>query len=273
MSAIACAISKLPIKPGEGMVCIPLRARNSYFGDQMKMEIETGSTFTYSTDILYPFGFPIKGKAGRNVVFESIVKDAGVKGLERFFNLPINELVHILSRTSEEVDLDIHRDLRVSTCIFVKRKIYDYLAQSPIPSMFNTDLGKEYDELQDMLKAWNEKKSQNSDMTPDEEMFDEMNPFNLLGSSRVRLFSTVSQRQYLFRQIYKQELIDNTIREHLLELHAFIENVEDIGQYFIPSFMSGHEYDANAHRELHEECRSELQHQLLKLEEEDDYFS
>ncbi|AJD93520.1 hypothetical protein JMA_42030 (plasmid) [Jeotgalibacillus malaysiensis] len=245
MSTITCAISKLPILPGEEMVCVPLRFKSQYQMKEGHGRIETKSLMVYSTDAFFLMGLAFKGIAGKNEVFDTIFEDGNTKCLEERFKMPIKQLADVFVQKEKKT----HPELNPSIAIFIKKPVFDYLSKDRPPSFnWGKTLEEKYDELQEGIKKWNAKK----DVKPADAVYDDDNPFGMMGEYKFELLRDFDDSIFSFKHVYREGLKENTIRTSLIETYNFLVNLNDIGFYFFPVLESHSETDKTLNKSIYE---------------------
>lgn len=265
MSTITCAISKLPILPGEEMVCLPLIFKSTYQCEKGIGRIETKSMMTYTTDAFELLGLGIKGVAGHDGTFQEIEKDGNTSSLESYFEMSIESILESLTR-NESVN---HQELSLGIVVFVKRSIFDYLSQPVAETFFRRQsLGEKYDELMEGIEKWNVKLETMSedelsriDWLPD-------NPLSYFAKNNFSLYRSTDEILFNFHNIYKKGLLENSIRESLIETFNFIVNSYEIGYYFFPT-LKGEKENA-LHHALLDASRDILEGKIARFKEDEE---
>lgn len=245
MSTITCAISKLPILPGEEMVCVPLRFKSQYQMKEGHGRIETESLIVYSTDVFYLSGLAFKGIAGEDEVFETIFEDGNTKCLEEYYQMSMKQLVDVFVQKEKAA----HRELNTMVAIFVKKSVFDYLSQPKDPTyVWGKTIAEKYDELQEGIKKWNEK----GITDPEQAIYDKENPFGLFGEHQFEIFRDLDRTLFGFKRVYREGLKENSIRESLLRTFRFLISLNDIGFYFFPVMESKPQLDKELNKAIYE---------------------
>lgn len=245
MSTITCAISKLPILPGEEMVCVPLRFKSQYRMKEGHGRIETKSLMVYSTDAFFLMGLAFKGIAGKDEIFDTVFEDGNTKCLEGYYKMSIKQLVDVFAQKETAT----HPKLNTSIAIFIKKPVFDYLSKDRPPSFnWRKTLEEKYDELQEGIKNWNAKK----DVKPQDAVYDEENPFGMMGEHKFELLGDFDDSIFGFKHVYREGLNENTIRGTLIETYNFLVNLNNIGFYFFPVLESSSETDRTLNKSIYE---------------------
>lgn len=263
MSTITCAISKLPILPGEEIVCLPLHFSRSTSMSGNTGVIETKGMRVYSHDVFSPMGLIIKGIAGEKTAFSIIEKDGNTECLELFFNREIEEILSVLTQEISIENPESRKSsyLKNGIAVFIKRSIFDYIVNLDMKDDWDgnifDELGKRYDEGQEDIKAWNKIESS---IELSERMFHPENPFGSFDSVSEKLFRSIES--YLLRYIYQSGLLKNSIRQNYVETYTFLARLNThMGYAFLPT-LKGNEQDA-----IHEEI-AKVSLRILKGKEE-----
>lgn len=239
MSTITCAISKLPILPGEEIVCLPLEFANTYKVGRGKGAIETKGLSTYAYDSFSPLGLIIKGVAGTEKPFLTIYKDGNTESLESYYGFSIEYIIDVLTQ-SEDKDMIVttrnSRELDMGIAIFIKRSIFDYIVKADVEDGWQGSiipiLEKQYDELQEAIEEWEKVKDTIDKL---EQSYSDKNPFGMMGEHHYRIFSDY-RLDYGMRRIYKTALMKNSIREQYIETYTFITRCNNVmGYEFFPT--------------------------------------
>lgn len=270
MSTITCAISKLPILPGEEIVCFPLEFANTYKVGRGKGAIETKGLSVYAYDSFSPLGLIIKGVAGTENPFSTIYKDGNTESLESHYGFSIEQIIGVLTQNEDDdviVTTRNSNELSMGIAIFIKRSIFDYIVNADVEDSWNGSvipiLEKQYDELQEAIQEWDKVKDT---MDKSEHSFSDKNPFGLMGEHHYRIFSDY-RLDYGMRRIYKTALLKNSIREQYVETYTFITRCNNVmGYEFFPT-LKGTAKDG-IHEKIAQVSIDVLSENLKQLEEE-----
>lgn len=239
MSTITCAISKLPILPGEEIVCFPLEFANTYKVGRGKGAIETKGLSTYAYDSFRPLGLIIKGVAGSEKPFSTIYKDGNTESLESYYGFSIEKIIDVLTQNDNDDVIVTTRnsgELDMGIAIFIKRSVFNYIVKADVEDGWNGNitprLEKQYDDLQEAIEEWNKVRDT---MEKSEHSFSDKNPFGMLGEHLHEIFSDY-RLDYKLKRVYKTALLTNSIREQYVETYTFITRCNNVmGYEFFPT--------------------------------------
>lgn len=105
---VSCLISKLTIQIGDSCYLLPL-IRNPINRRGRTIGVDSPcSMYLYPTDIYTPLCFPIKGTYDDYGSIENIEKNKNTEALEKYFGIPIETIVEVLTDNRGREPLDIY---------------------------------------------------------------------------------------------------------------------------------------------------------------------
>lgn len=274
-SNLVCGVSKLPIKVGEEVVCVPLVSSAVYVKKDLSGGVPDEGTVINTTDVLRLIAFPVKGIAGDDGL-SKVHTDTNTRQISDHFGVSIEEFVRILFDVSSVENKKIDRLLQKSSALILKRSVFDELVKYPAAQFFEKDIAKEFDKLLVEVDEFDEKIREFSKTATEEEIkMKELrrSPFSIFGDTQSEVWGRFENIGFGIKSVYaiSRAEFSKEIREHVIEGYHLIENLEAIGYFLYGTLRGGNDLDLLT--KLEDIVSSELERKYAeyKAYEDDDY--